>query len=104
MNVVMLLYRTDLPYGVKTHPWHVRPNRLAKPLEQLQLLLLPEHHVASGHTLKLKNEFGLLTPKLLLDLAHKKLMWCTERTGRVIDFWVTFSEVVIIVRRLIREG
>ena len=37
-------------------------------------------------------------------LAHKKLVWCTERVGRVIDFWVAFSEVVIIVRRLIREG
>jgi transposase len=36
--------------------------------------------------------------------AHKKLMWCTERVGRVIDFWVAFSSVVIIVRRLIREG
>lgn len=36
--------------------------------------------------------------------AHKKLVWCTERSGRVIDFWVAFSEVVIIVRRLIREG
>ena len=36
--------------------------------------------------------------------AHKKLMWCTERCGRVIDFWVAFSEVVIIIRRLIREG
>ena len=36
--------------------------------------------------------------------AHKKLAWCTERVGRVIDFWVAFSEVVIIVRRLIREG
>lgn len=37
--------------------------------------------------------------------AHKKkLMWCTERVGRVIDFWVAFSEVVILVRRLIREG
>ena len=36
--------------------------------------------------------------------AHKKLLWCTERRGRVIDFWVAFSEVVIIVRRLIREG
>ncbi len=36
--------------------------------------------------------------------AHKKLVWCTERVGRVIDFWVTFSEVVIIVRRLIREA
>jgi transposase len=36
--------------------------------------------------------------------AHKKLVWCTERVGRVIDFWVAFSEVVITVRRLIREG
>jgi transposase len=36
--------------------------------------------------------------------AHKKLVWCTERKGRVIDFWMTFSEVVIIVRRLIRKG
>jgi hypothetical protein len=37
-------------------------------------------------------------------LAHKKLAWCTECVGRVIDFWVAFSEVIIIVRRLIREG
>ncbi len=36
--------------------------------------------------------------------AHKKLVWCTERKGRVIDFWVAFSDVVIIVRRLVREG
>jgi len=36
--------------------------------------------------------------------AHKKLVWCTERKGRVIDFWVAFSEVIIIVRRLIRKA
>src|SRR5215216_4410280 len=36
--------------------------------------------------------------------AHKKPVWRTERCGRVVDFWVAFSEVVIIVRRLIREG
>jgi hypothetical protein len=36
--------------------------------------------------------------------AHKKLVWCTERKGQVIDFWVTFSEVIIIVRRLIRKA
>jgi hypothetical protein len=36
--------------------------------------------------------------------AHKKLVWCTERWGQVIDFWVAFSDVVIIVRRLIREA
>jgi transposase len=36
--------------------------------------------------------------------AHKKLVWCTERRDRVIDFWLALSEVIIIVRRLIREG
>jgi IS5 family transposase len=36
--------------------------------------------------------------------AHKKLVWCTEREERVIDFWVAFSDVIIVVRRLIREG
>jgi transposase len=36
--------------------------------------------------------------------AHKKLVWCTERWDRVIDFWIAFSEVVVIVRRLIRRG
>jgi IS5 family transposase len=36
--------------------------------------------------------------------AHKKLAWCTERQGRVIDFWIAFSEVIIIVRRLVREA
>jgi hypothetical protein len=42
--------------------------------------------------------------KFLAQRPQKKLMWCTERVGRVIDFWVAFSEVIIIVRRLIREG
>ena len=36
--------------------------------------------------------------------VHKKLVWCTERRGQVIDFWVTFSDVIIIVRRLIRKA
>jgi transposase len=36
--------------------------------------------------------------------AHKKLVWCTERRDRVIDFWIAFSEVVITVSRLIREA
>ena len=36
--------------------------------------------------------------------AHKKLVWCTERQGRVIDFWIAFSNVVIVVRRLIQEA
>jgi transposase len=36
--------------------------------------------------------------------AHKKLLWCTERQGRVIDFWVAFSNALIIVGRLVREA
>lgn len=36
--------------------------------------------------------------------AHKKLVWCTERRGRVIDFWTAFSTVIIVVRRLIQEA
>ena len=35
--------------------------------------------------------------------THKKLVWCTERRGRVIDFWVAFSNVIVIVSRLIRK-
>jgi IS5 family transposase len=36
--------------------------------------------------------------------AHKKLVWCTERRGRVIDFWVAFSNAIIIVGRLVRKA
>jgi len=36
--------------------------------------------------------------------AHKKLVWCTERRGRVIDFWISFSNVIIIVGRLVRKA
>jgi transposase len=36
--------------------------------------------------------------------AHKKLVWCTEREGRVIDFWIAFSNAIIIVGRLIRAA
>jgi len=36
--------------------------------------------------------------------AHKKLVWCTERRGRVIDFWIAFSDAVIVVGRLVREA
>jgi hypothetical protein len=37
--------------------------------------------------------------------AHKKkLVWCTERDGSVIDFWLAFSAVIVIVGRLIRRG
>lgn len=36
--------------------------------------------------------------------SYKKLVWCTERRGPVIDFWLAFSAVIITVRRLVREG
>ena len=36
--------------------------------------------------------------------AHKKLSWCTERQGRLIDFWIAFSKVVIVVRSSIRRA
>src|SRR5215210_7575250 len=68
MTKVMLLYRTNLPYSVKTRPWHVRPNRLPKLPEELEFLLLPEQKFASGQTLELKDEFGFLTSELLFDL------------------------------------
>lgn len=36
--------------------------------------------------------------------AYKKLVWCTARRTGVIAFYVAFATVVIIVRRLVREG
>ena len=36
--------------------------------------------------------------------AYKKLVWCTERRAAVIDFWLAFAAVIIIIRRLVREG
>ena len=36
--------------------------------------------------------------------AHKKLVWCTERRARVVEFWLAFSAVIIIVGRLIRQA
>src|SRR5215203_2934344 len=73
MAKIVLLHRTNLPYGVKTRPWHVRTNGLPKPLEDLPFLLLTEQKFAPGQTLKLKDKFGLLTPKLLLDLLGHPL-------------------------------
>ncbi len=36
--------------------------------------------------------------------AHKKLAWCTEREDGVIGLWISFSNVIIKVPRLIREA
>src|SRR5918995_391281 len=93
MTKVVLLYRTDLPGGVKTRPWHLRPNRLPKPLEDLQLLLLTEEKLASGKTLELKDEVGSLTPELLFDLlghpieAAGDLLLISAREPDTRSFW-----------------
>ncbi len=36
--------------------------------------------------------------------APKKLVRCTKRGDRVVDFWIAFSDVIITVGRLIREA
>ncbi len=36
--------------------------------------------------------------------AHKKLVWCTERRARVVEFWLAFLAVIITVGRLVREA
>src|SRR5918999_1541838 len=69
MMVVVLLYRTNLPCTVITCPWHLRVNGSPKVPEELQLILLTEHVLPSGGTLELKDEFGVVTPELLLDLG-----------------------------------
>ena len=85
MNAVMLLYRTNLPYSVKARPRHIRSNRLAKPLEELQLLLLTEHHLASGHTLELEHEFGSGTPKLQAIYALNYALVLPERYRPLVE-------------------
>src|SRR5215208_5935103 len=78
MTKVVLLYRTNLPCSVKTRPWRIRTNRLPKLLQDLQFLLLAEHHLASGAALELEDEFGSLTPKLLLDLPSHPIEACGD--------------------------
>jgi hypothetical protein len=36
--------------------------------------------------------------------AHKKVVWWTERRAGGVAFWLAFSAVIIMVRRLVREG
>src|SRR5215207_994782 len=51
------------------NPPRARPRQqIAELPEEVQLLLIPEHHLASGGTLELEDEFGFLSPKLVLDL------------------------------------
>ena len=69
MMVVVFLYRANLPRTVITRPWHVRINGSPKVPEELQLLLLTEHFLASGGTLELEYEVGLFALELLLYLS-----------------------------------
>lgn len=36
--------------------------------------------------------------------AHKKVVRCTERRARVVEFWIALSAVIIITGRLLRQG
>src|SRR5215207_9492133 len=78
MTKVVLLYWTNLPCSVKTRPWRIRTNRLPKVLQDLQFLLLAEHHLASGGTLELEDEFGFGAPELLLDLGCHPIEACGD--------------------------
>ena len=69
MMVVVLLYRASLPCTVITRPWHVRVNGSPKLPEELELLLLTKHCLASRGTVEMEHEFGFLTPELVLDLG-----------------------------------
>ena len=123
-----------IPLGVITAPANRHDSPLLSEtldtVEQ-QLGLLPEHssvHLDRGYdsdlTRKRLAERGLIgvisekgtlaplrtTRRWVVERtnswqnAHKKLVWCTERRGRVIDFWVAFSNVIIIVGRLVRKA
>jgi IS5 family transposase len=39
-----------------------------------------------------------------LHNTHRKLMICTERRARVIHFWISLANAIIIVHRLIRRS
>src|SRR5215204_1335408 len=78
MTKIVFLYWTNLPRSVKTRPWRIRTNRLPKLLQDLQFLLLAEHHLASGGTLELEDEFGFGTLELLLDLLGHPIEACGD--------------------------
>src|SRR5918994_5393124 len=68
---VVLAHRADLPQSVKTRPRHVRTDLSPQLSEELKLLLITEHYLASRNAVEVEHEFRLGTPKLLLDmLSH----------------------------------
>jgi hypothetical protein len=78
MTKIVLRHRTNLPYSVKTCPGCIRTYRFTKPLEDLQLLLLTEHHLPSGGTLELEHQIRLVTPELLLNLFGHPIEPCAD--------------------------
>ncbi len=44
---IVLAHRADLPVSVKTRPWYIPTDRLPELPEELQLLLITEHRLAS---------------------------------------------------------
>lgn len=123
---------TGIPLGAVTAPANRHDSPLLAPtLGVLETLGLPEWasvHLDRGYDSKairrLLEDRGLVgvisekgkpsplgaTKRWIIERtnswsnAHKKLVWCTERRERVIDFWVAFSNALIIVGRLIREA
>ena len=122
-----------IPLGVVSAPANRHDSPLLAPtLEALEALGLPPEPVSvyldrgydSSLTRRLLQERGLVgeisekgkpdplgvTKRWVVERtnswsnAHKKLVWCTEREGRVIDFWIAFSNAIIIVGRLIRKA
>ena len=122
-----------IPLGVVSAPANRHDSPLLAPtLEALEALGLPPEPVSvyldrgydSSLTRRLLQERGLVgeisekgkpdplgvTKRWVVERtnswsnAHKKLVWCTEREGRVVDFWITFSNAIIIVGRLIRKA
>lgn len=122
-----------IPLGVVSAPANRHDSPLLAPtLEALEALGLPPEPVSvyldrgydSSLTRRLLQERGLVgeisekgkpdplgvTKRWVVERtnswsnAHKKLVWCTEREGRVMDFWIAFSNAIIIVGRLIRKA
>ena len=92
-----------LPEGASVHLDRGYDSRLTR--ERLRERALNAEVAKKGHPAPLQaGQRWVIERTNSWHNAHKKLVWCTECEGRVIDFWVAFSEVVIIVRRLIRRG
>jgi transposase len=122
-----------IPLGVVSSPANRHDSPLLAPtLDALKSLGLPSEPVSvhldrgydSNRTRRLLEDRGLVgeisekgkpvplgaTKRWVVERtnswsnAHKKLVWCTEREGRVVDFWIAFSNSIIIVGRLVREA